>query len=225
MRLEPLGAMRTLIVVLAVFVATTSAAEKRGTIRVGVLPLALESSASTPLFGAHVQDAVDDFNRAAAARGMSARVAASDLGIETTMVSIAPGIEVGGRRYMFRIEGVIGRAGDLTALGVGIYPIGIQGKVGRKVALVASAGGVATWLDRSGSGDIGGLVLARLAFGARVADRVLFEVGYNPFVLGGNVNQRKLDEMRDGTAMPAPGDAISAGEARALLDVSVGLTF
>lgn len=207
-----------------VAVAGTSAAETRGTVRVGMLPLDLEASAETPLFGSHVQDAVDEFNAAAMARGASVRADPSDVGIAATLYSIAPGIEVGDR-YVFRLEAVLGRAGDMTAYGFGLYPIGVQGKVARRVALSAHAGGTASWLDRDGAGDVGALVVARLAVGARIAERLLVEVGYNAFVLGGTYNEQRLDDMRAGRMEPVLDRAIAAGEARGLVDLSLGLGF
>jgi hypothetical protein len=217
--------MRARFVLISVFaLAGSAAADKRGTIRVGMLPLDLEASADTPLFGSQVQEAVDDFNAAAMAHGASVRADTSDVGIAATLYSIAPGIEIGDR-YVFRLEGVLGRAGDLTSYGVGVYPLGLQGKVARRVSLSANAGGTASWLDRDGEGDIGALVVARLAVGARIADRFLVELGYNAFVLGGTVNKTKLDDMRNGEQAPELDSAIAAGEARGLVDVSVGLSF
>lgn len=225
MRLERPAGMRALVVLGVLATAGFAEAEVRGTVRVGMLPLDLEASADTPVFGAHVQDAVNDFNAAAAARGMSTRIDAGELGIAANLYSIAPGFEVGSGRYVFRLEGVLGVADELRSFGVGVYPLGVQGKLSHRVILCASAGGILSWLDRSGEGDVGGLVIARLAFGARLAERLLVEVGYSPFVLGGNVNQTRLDDMRSG-AMPTELDgAISAGEAHGLLDVSMGLSF
>jgi hypothetical protein len=215
--------MRAALLVL-VAIAGVAMADTRGTIRVGMLPLDLEASAETPLFGSHVQEAVDDFNAAAMASGASARADASDVGIAATLYSLAPGIEVGDR-YVFRLEAVLGRAGDLTAYGFGLYPLGVQGKVARRVTLSAHAGGTASWLDRDGEGDVGALVVARIAIGARIADRFLVEVGYNAFVLGGTYNEQKLDDMRSGKMAPVLDSAIAAGEAHGLVDVSVGLGF
>lgn len=214
-----------LVVGFMLLASATAHADSRGTLRVGVLPLDLESSSDTPLFGEQVDRAVTNYNTAAAARGMSARIDAGDLGIAATLYSIAPGLEVGSGHYVFRVEGVLGFGDDLMSLGVGLYPLGLQGRIGRSVVVYASAGGTASWLDRSGSGDIGGLVGARGAVGARIVDRFVVEVGYNAFVLGGTINRQKLDDMMTSGDTTDLGGAISAGEARGLVDLSVGLSF
>lgn len=205
--------------------SATSHADSRGTLRVGVLPLDLESSSDTPLFGEHVDRAVSNYNTAAAARGMSSRIDAADLGIAETLYSIAPGVEVGAGHYLFRLEGVLGLGADLKSFGIGIYPLGLQGRVGRSVVVYVSAGGTASWLDRSGSGDVGGLVGVRGAVGARIVERFVVEIGYNAFILGGTVNRQKLDDMMATGDTSDVDGAISAGEARGLVDLSVGLSF
>jgi hypothetical protein len=99
--------------------------------------------------------------------------------------------------------------------------------VRRSVALYASAGGSASWLDRDGTGDVGGLVSARAALGARVARHLVVEIGYNAFVLGGSYNGERLADMAEGNVMQVvqPTDVISAGEARGIVDASLGFAF
>lgn len=210
--------------------AGSASAETRGTLRVGVLPLELRSSSDTPLFGERVDRAVTDYNQAAAAFDRrtgktTARISAGDLGVAETLVMIAPGLEGSAGHYLFRIEAPIGIGDDMKSIGLGLYPIGVQGRVGKGVALYASAGGTASYLDRPGSGDIGGLLTVRGVIGARFANRVTAEVGYSAFALGGSVNNARLDDMMTGAALPEPATVLSAGEARGLVDVSVGVSF
>src|SRR5215207_8879609 len=84
-------------------------ADTRGTFRLGVMPLELESSSDTPLFGGSVASVVDDYNAVAAARDRmsgetSARIDASDLGVAETLLVFAPGLELGSGFHFFRIE-------------------------------------------------------------------------------------------------------------------------
>ncbi len=186
--------------------AGSASAETRGTLRLGVLPLDLESSSDTPLFGEQVDRAVTGYNAAAAAfdrrnGGTTARIDAGDLGVAETLAMITPGLETGVGHYLFRIEAPIGLGSDLRSFGLGIYPIGVQARVRRDVDLYASAGGTASWLDRPGAGDVGGLLTLRVAIGARFANRVVVELGYSAFALGGTVNNERLEQMMLGDAM------------------------
>jgi len=221
----------TAILVLAGLTAPVSA-ETRGTVRFGMLALDLESSSDTPLFGEHVDRAVVGYNAAAAAYdrengGKTARIDASDLGVAERLFVISPGIELGTGHYLFRLEAPIGFADDLKSYGVGIYPLGVQAELRRNFIAYLSLGGTASWLDRPGDGDIGGLFVLRAAIGARVAKHFMVELGYGAFALGGSVNRARLDGMMavDDMELPAPDSVISAGEAHGLLDLSLGLTF
>ncbi len=213
---------RTLVVLVALTGLTR--ADTRGTLRVGVMPLDLVSSSDTPLFGDRVDRLVDEYNAAAMASGTSARIEASDLALAETLVVVAPGVELGSGVYFFRLEAALGFSDSLTSYGVGVYPINLQGTLGRGVALYASGGGVASWLDRDGSGDVGGLLMLRGAVGCRFARHFVLELGYSAFALGGTVNNERLASMRAGEVMP-PGEVISAGEARGLVDASLGVAF
>ena len=206
-------------------------ADTRATVRLGMLPLELESSADTPLFGASVERMVDRYNDAAAAHdringGTTARIDATDVGVSETLLVVAPGLELGsGGRYFFRLEVPVGIADNLTSVGVGIYPLNLQATLRRNAVVYASLGGSASWLDRPGAGDIGALVTARAAGGLRVARHVVFEVGYNAYVLGGNYNNSRMDEMMAAMRLGEPRQVVSAGEARGIVDASLGLAF
>lgn len=205
-------------------------ADTRGTFRFGVLPLELESSSDTPLFGGQVDQVVDGYNAAAAANdrmngGTTARIDASQLGVAETLVVFAPGLETGGGLFFFRIEAPIGIADNLRSIGVGVYPINLQLPLGRSAVIYGSAGTSASWLDRPGPGDVGALVTLRAAAGLRLAQHIVVEVGYNAYALGGNINRDRLADMTETMTLSEPDKAISAGEARGIIDASLGLSF
>jgi len=227
------GITLTVAAALSSLPAAAAQAETRGALRVGMMTLELESSSETPLFGAEVNRAVDRYNTAAAAYdrasgGTTARIDAGDLGVSETLLMIAPGLELGGGgRYFFRLEAPIGLSSDLRSFGLGIYPLNLQAHPHRKLAAYVSAGGTASWLDRPGAGDVGGLIAVRAAAGVRVASRVVVELGYSAFAIGGTVNRDRLEAMelpRD-PELVEPEDVVSAGEARGLVDLSLGVTF
>lgn len=206
-------------------------ADVRGVVRFGVLPLELESSRDTPLFGDDVERAVTAYNTAAAydrMNGGDARsIDASDLGVSDTLVTFAPGIEAGGTLFV-RLEGIVGVGDELRSLGVGFYPLNVQLALGNTVAAYVSAGGSASWLDREGTGDVGGLVSLRAAAGVRLSERVAIEAGYGAFVLGGVVDMDEIEayeSLRETTPPDEPNDVVAAGEARGVLDLSVGVVF
>src|SRR5262245_31958385 len=210
--------------------AATANADTHAALRVGVVQLELQSSSTTPLFGDAVDRAVDRYNTAAAAYdratgAMTTRIDAGDVGVTETLVVISPGIEAGAGTYFFRIELPIGVGSNLSSIGVGVYPLNLQARFAKRFALYLSAGGSASWLDREGDGDVGGLLAARAALGARLGGHLVVEVGYSAFVLGGTVNRDRLDAMGAAGQPPRPEDAISAGEGHGLLDVGLGVTF
>jgi hypothetical protein len=218
--------------ILVVTVALTCAnfglthADTRTTVRLGMLPLDLEASTDTPLFGASVERMIDRYNTAAAARGSTARIGTGDVDVTETLVVAAPGVELGSDgAYFFRLEVPVGIADDITSVGLGIYPINLQGTLRRGAVLYGSLGGSASWLDRRGDGDVGALVTARAAGGIRIAQHVMFEVGYNAFVLGGSYNKGRLDDMMDSMQLVEPRQVVSAGEARGIVDASLGVAF
>ena len=231
--LQPFIAMFRRIVVVALIGASVrlAHADTRATIRLGMLPLDLEASADTPLFGPSVERMITRYNDAAAAYERSsgrttARIDSRDVGVADTLLVVAPGLELGsGGRYFFRLEVPVGIAPELTSVGLGLYPINLQVAVSRTAALYASLGGSASWLDRPGDGDIGALVTARVAGGFRVARHLVFEVGYNAYVLGGSYNDDRLDAMMENMQLGQPREIVSAGEARGIVDASLGVAF
>jgi hypothetical protein len=224
---------RTHVVVAVTFAYGVSVAhaDTRGTVRLGVMPLDLVSSSETPLFGEDIDRVVDKYNAAAAAYdrmsgGTTPRLAAEDVGVSETLVVFSPGLELGTGPYFFRLEVPIGFADGMKSYGVAAYPLNLQVAVSRKAVLYVSGGGSASWLDRDGSGDVGGLLSARAAGGLRFAQHFMFEVGYNAFVLGGSINNERLANMEAGMVDTLePDQVISAGEARGIIDASLGVAF
>lgn len=220
-----------IVLALVIVRVDTTHAETRATFRLGVLPLELRASSDTPLFGGQVDRMVDRYNDAADAYdrmngGTTARIDQSDLGLDETLLVFAPGVEAGEGAYFFRIEAPLGVSDDLRSIGLGLYPLNLQLALHRSLVMYGSLGGSASWLDRPGPGDKGGLITARVALGARVAKHVMIEVGYNAFALGGTVNEERLTNMAETVAMPPePGDVVSAGEATGIFDASLGVAF
>jgi len=226
--------MRLVVLVVVTFAAAHASADARAVLRVQVVPLQLDASSDTPLFGDRVDRAVAGYNRAAAAHDRAtgdttARIAATALGVDETLVVLAPGLEADVGHYLFRIEGLLGLGGDLRSYGLGLYPLGVQAQLDRGVTLYGSAGGTASWLDRPGGGDRGGLVTLRVAVGARFASYLVAELGYSPYAFGGTVNTARLEDMLPSldamTPLPEPSSVISAGDSRGIFDVSLGFSY
>ena len=229
------------LVVVFVFLPVTVRAETRGVLRVGIAPIDLAVADDTPLLAEPVDEAVDAYNGAAAAYDQAhgtdgsamatPRIGREDLGVEATMLTLAPALEIGGEHVFFRIEAHLGQGDDLRTVGVGLYPLNVAVPLRRgRVVPYVSAGGAASWLDRASvDGEVGALLTARAAAGVRLGDRVTVEVGYGAWVLGGLVDRGELETMvddydpRGDAPPPRPDDAIAGGEQRGLVDVSVGL--
>jgi hypothetical protein len=187
-----------------------------------------------------VSEAVAAYNAAAAAYNRlhgyaagsamaSAPIDRTALGLHTTLVTFAPGLELGGDHVMFRIEGLVGISDQIRAIGVGVYPLDLALPLrGGAITAYVVAGGTLRWLDRSDSdGEIGGLVTLRAAAGARFGRHVTVELGVGLFMLGGLYNSAELQSMtsydpRGSAPLPAPDRAVAGGEQLGMIDVSIG---
>lgn len=209
-------------------------ADVRGTLRLGVLPLDLNASSSTPFFGGDLDRAVTSYNTAATAynraHGTSmAMIKTSDLSMSETLVTLTPGLEIGGGTYFFRLEGELGASSNLRELGLGIYPLNLQKRWGSDTSIYGSVGGFASMLSRSDTNGTGALLGARLAGGVRFARYMTVELGFTPIALGGVVDTDKINELEAMRTLPAtlpnPNSVVSAGDTSGMVDVSVGVTF
>jgi hypothetical protein len=237
---DKLGQLVLVIVAMLAIERGTAHAEGRIVFRLGVEPLSLTPSESTPFVGDHVDDAVTAYNAASTAfnrahgfaPGSAMAVAPIDrsaLGLHTTLVTFAPGFELGGEHVMFRIEGLVGISDRVRAIGAGLYPIDLALPL-RNGAITPYlvAGGTLRWLDRSDmDGETGGLVTVRAAAGARIGRHVAVELGVGLFMLGGLYSGSELQSMssydpRGMTPPPAPDRVVSGGEQSGMIDVSVG---
>ncbi len=198
-----------------------------------MVPLDLEADASTPFFGDDVSDAVTAYNTAATAYdrmsgATTARIDAGDLGVSDTLITIAPGLDLGAGPLFFRIEGIAGYGSELRTYGIGLYPLNVQLGLTRDLGVYASLGGTASYLRRAGTADEGALLSARVAAGARIGRHMVLEVGYSAYTIGGIVDRSRLRDMAldyEGGPPPAPDRAVAAGEGTGLVDLSVGVSF
>jgi hypothetical protein len=223
-------------------VAGTAHAEVRGVFRVGVEPLSLEPSTSTPYVGGYVDDAVTAYNAAATAYNRAhgyvqgspmaaSSIVASDLGLHATLLTLAPGLEVGSRFLKLRVEGLFGMSDHVRAVGVGLYPIDVAVPLpGVNITPYALVGGTLRYLSRSDTdGETGGLGTIRAAAGARFG-HVMVELGVGIYMLGGLYNQGELESMartydpRGNAPPPSAERVVSGGTQSGMIDFSVGFT-
>jgi hypothetical protein len=230
------------IVALLALLATgaTARAESAWVFRIGVEPLALEPSSDTPYIGGYVDDAIAAYNAGSAlynrAHGYSAGsnlavapIDRSALGLHATLLTFAPGFEIGGDHVRFRAEGLLGVSDHVRALGIGLYPIDIALPLhSAAITPYIVAGGTLRWLDRSDTdGEVGGLATLRAAAGARIGRHAIVELGVGLVMLGGLYNSGQLDSIMSydprGSAPPPPPDrAVSGGMQTGMIDISVG---
>jgi hypothetical protein len=208
--------------------------------RIGVEPLSLEPSADTPYVGGYVNDAVTAYNAAASAYNRahgyaanspmaSAPIDRGDLGLHATLLTFAPGFEVGGDNVKFRLEGLLGTSDHVRAFGLGVYPVDLSLPLRNgSITPYFVAGGTLRWLSRSDTeGEVGGLGTLRAAAGARIGGRVVVELGVGLWMVGGLYNKTELQSMstydpRGSAPPPAPDRAVSGGTQSGMVDVSVG---
>jgi hypothetical protein len=218
----------------------TAHADARGVFRLGIEPLGLDLTEDTPFVGQHVADAVTAYNAASSAYNRAhgfapgsamaiAPIDRSALGLHTTLVTFAPGFEVGGKHVMFRLEGLVGISDRVRAIGAGVYPIDLQLPLrNQAITPYLLVGGTLRWLDRTDTdGETGGLVTVRAAAGTRIGRHLAVELGVGLYMLGGLYNSDELQSMtrfdpRGNAPPPAPDRMVSGGTQSGMVDVSVG---
>ncbi len=231
----------SLAIALICAASSTAHADKRGVLRIGVTTLQLTPAADTPVLGDQVDEAVEAYNLAAAAYNQAhgygdgsaqatAPIDRGALGVRSTLLTIAPGIEGGARNIYVRLEAQLGLGETHRAYGLAFYPFNLAGSLrDGQVVPYLSAGGSVSWLDdRAIDGEMGALLAARVAVGVRLAQRMTIEVGYGVATLGGVVDRGQLETMStydpSGAAPPPhPDAALSGGEQQGMIDVSIGL--
>jgi hypothetical protein len=232
---------RTAIAIAALLASARLAhGDAHAAFRIGIEPIALDPSADTPLVGSHVDDAVAAYNAAADAYNRahgyapgsamaSAPIDRSSLGLHTTLVTFAPGVEFGAENIKLRVEGLFGISDRLHAFGLGLYPLDVSYPLAQgAVTPYLVGGGTLRWLSRSDvDGEVGGLVTARVAAGTRIGRHVAVELGVSLYLLGGVYNATELQSMtsydpRGNAPLPAPDRAVAGGTQSGMVDISVG---
>lgn len=235
----------TIVNIAAVAVLATGGvarAEVTAMVRIGLEPLALDPSTSTPYVGGYVDPAITAYNAAASAynraHGLStsspmaaAAIDAGDLGLHATLVTFAPGVDLGAGYFNFRAEALLGIADHVRAYGLGVYPLGVAVPLpGIGVTPYLIGGATLRWLDRSDTdGDVGGLLTVRTALGARFPHHIVAEIGCSLYALGGVYNSGVLNSVASydprGSTPPPPADrAVSGGTQTGMIDVSIGFS-
>lgn len=206
------------------------------TFRAGVEPISLRPSSDTPFVGGYVNEAVTAYNVGAAAYNQMHNygpgspsamksITSDNLGLDATMTTFAPGIEIGSL-FRFRAEALVGTSSHVHAFGVGIYPLDIAVPLGVATPYLIG-GGTARYLARSDvDGGVGALATARLAGGVRVS-HIVIELGVSVYMLGGIYNDTQLHEMtmydpRGNAPLPPPDHAVAGGTQTGMVDFSVG---
>jgi hypothetical protein len=214
--------------------------------RIGVEPIALTPSTSTPYVGGYVNEAITAYNAASTAYNRAHGLAASspmaassidagDLGLHATLLTFAPGVDLGvglgAASLNFRAEALLGVSDHVRAYGVGVYPLGISVPVPSiGVTPYLIGGATLRWLDRSDTdGEVGGLLTFRTALGARLPHHIVAELGVSMYAVGGVYNSGQLNSMVNydprGSAPPPPPDrAVSGGTQSGMIDFSVGFS-
>src|SRR5262249_28468150 len=108
----------------------------------------------------------------------------------------------------------------------------VQKRWGSDTSIYGSAGGFASFLERSDTNGIGALVGARLAGGVRFPRYRAVGLRVTPLPPRGVGDRRQLDRVGPlGTppahpaTLPNPSSVVSAGDTSGMVDVSVGVTF
>src|SRR5262245_36743576 len=187
--------------------ASPARADVDPTWRAGAGSLDLSASSDTPILGGAFDDAITAYNGAARAYNQAHRLSAQspgaaqprshdDIGLDETLVTLTPSLDVAAGYYRARFELPFGFGEGLRTLGLGIYPVGaaFAGERAKVVPFVLAGAATSYVMDDSRSG---GLIEARLAGGLRLGDRFTVEVGYRPYAAGGTVDRERIDTLME----------------------------
>jgi hypothetical protein len=209
-------------------------------VRLGTASLDLAADGDTPVIGGMLVEAADRYNLVAQAynqyHGTSSAqmVDVDDLSLRQDLFLVTPMIRSGSRGYYFRMETPIGVGEDVWSAGVGVYPLNVGIRAGKRVTLHGGAGVIASgvWFTDT-DGSSGALLQGRLALGGRIRlgrdSAMTIELGYTVKSIGGVVDEAGIREMeesydpRGDAAPPPPHELIRGGEQSGLIDLSIGI--
>jgi hypothetical protein len=210
--------------------------------RLAIEPLSLKPPKDMPFIEGRLNEAVTAYNTAADAYNeahgyapgsamAAAPVDRSALELHTTLVTLAPGIEIGAfLPFMkLRAEALFSMSDHHRAIGVGFYPIDFALPLPVVTPYVV-AGATLRLLNRSDTdGESGGFGNIRIAAGARYG-HLMVELGLGVWQLGGMYNGDELRSIASnydprGSAPPPPPDrVVSGGTQTGMIDFSIGIT-
>jgi hypothetical protein len=230
----------TLAAALVLLPSAAALADVDVSLRAGAGTIALDASSDTPLVGDRFDDAVDVYNGAAEAYNRAhgyrpgSDAAAKpqtheDLRFDETLVTLAPGLDIGMSYYRARFEAPFGIGNGVRTIGVGLYPLGVAfAKDGSDVVPFALAGGAFSYV--SDGTRTGGLLEVRLAGGVRIGDRISVELGIRPYAAGGTVDAERIDTLMDSynprgnTPPPTPDEVVRGGTGSGAIDLAIGIS-
>jgi hypothetical protein len=235
--MRPLPTLAAALVLLAPAVAL---ADVDVSLRAGAGTIALDASSDTPVVGGRFDDAVEVYNGAAQAynRAHNYRPGSDaaakpqtveDLRFDETLVTLAPGLDIGLGYYRARFEAPFGIGDDVRTIGLGLYPIGVAFARNGSKAVPFALGGAAFSYVSDGT-RTGGLLELRLAAGVRIGDRISIELGVRPYAAGGTVDAERIDTLMDtynprGNAPPpTPDEVVRGGTGSGAVDLAIGIS-
>jgi hypothetical protein len=208
-------------------------------LRLGTTTLSLNAESDTPVLGSYFDRAAEAYALGASAynaqhgAGSAPRMDESDMDLGAAMLLVTPQVEIGDGAYFVRLEAPFGFSSQVRTYGLGIYPLGLQvrlGNGGARAFLVSGA--TASYATFPGADEAhGALVTGRAAIGVRFASDEHYaftvELGYGLFAVGGVVDFAALRDVEDydprGMAPPpTPGSIAQGGEQSGMIDFSLG---
>jgi len=210
------------------------------TLRAGAGSLDLAASSDTPLIGGAFDDAITAYNGAAMAYNQAHRLPArspsaaptrshADVGMDATLVTLTPSLDVAASYYRARIDLPIGFGDGVRTIGLGVYPLGAAFAGERASVVPFVLGGAATSYVSDGTRS-GALLEARVAGGLRLGRRLSIEIGYRPYAAGGTIDRERIDTLmesydpRGSAPPPEPSEVVRGGTGSGTVDLAVGLS-
>jgi hypothetical protein len=203
------------------------------------------SAGNAPLIGAQLQEAITNLNAAVTAYNAAnpgspvAPYSINDMNIAQSVFTITPTFHLGGDGYFFKFDVPIGLGGNITTLGLGIYPIN-YGYYIENIRLMPYLSLGATFNYAMSSGytppgggattamnGVGALISGRLALGAKyqIMNGLAagLELGWSPFAAGGVVDATRLAAIGGSTTLPPAPGSIARGGLGSILDGAISI--